>query len=366
MFKKWWSLALLAFALMIGAVFFLSGCGGGEVSSEQLHGDLETSSIATGGNISADYVSDSPYQLTGFSLDSQSIEKQKLFGLECSVDHVQFSATVGNENFQTQLTGIADYSKLKGEKTWGFDGVQKITSSTTTPLRGVSGMTLSTGYSSWYGEPQYTVTDFSSTLEDNDGSFTSLATQKASIDKWFATSIVTTEQSFVFNSSTGWQSVGAAKVTGTETQYKLQGKTYTFSHCPGVFAEDGPAKFDLTFTDLEDPDNVQATYAIDYDPPAGGSYLANSYGECLSVHETGTVQGKIEYQTGAASFSFVLNDKANAVTFSCSGVDQMDVAGIGSVDVLKISVMTNFSYRDRTSSLGLVKVSGSFREAEAK
>ena len=321
-----------ALCLMMVMVCVLSGCAGG-VSRDQVESDVNSSDIVAEGIVDSDYVNDSPYELVDFTVDGQEemgeyAELAQMAGVS-EIRKVDVSGTIRNANFETRFTAMVGYGK-QGDA-WLLAGDPEVTSSTTTPLKGVDTMegaeSASVALGSTKAEPSYS--DFSATFEDNGGSYRSTASQTVSYDYWFATDSAKNTCAFVFDSDDGWVPEGDVQVSDTRTDWKLSGRTFEL-HERGLLPLSGTLESAITFAEAGDG-GIRADYTLTHTP-------RNSAEQDLSV--SGSAEAELLHQFGEGSFQANVNDQANEVSFECASANSSMVAGSGEVSTLNVDVTT--------------------------
>ena len=306
--------------------------------------DLMNTYLMEHGAVSSSYVNDSDYSITELKITGQSEEKlsSDLLSLATTaatgsntVRRVSVSGKISNESFETSFTGYLYYVKANDQ--W-VEINTDVDATSTKPLKGVD-KTESTSSSSAQ------VSDFSSTLEESNGSYVSVATQKVKYSYWFADDTATSTSSFKFDQEKGWQRQGDAQLSDTKTEWKLSGKTFAYNEGSSFFSS-GTKNSTVSFGDCSG-ETANATYTIGYTPSSNSS----SYTEYLSVDLKGSASGSLTHEFSKESFKVELNDKGNSVTFSFSGHGSSTTtsAGVGEVNQLYGSFVTKAVYSRSTS-----------------
>lgn len=330
----------------VAAVVALVVGGLNPIGKSQLESDLNDK-YGKSGVIPSSYTTASDYKVSALDIKGeQSQGTVSLLGTECECESVAFEADIANESFETHLEGTAQYARVKGSGTYELVSVDGLSSSTQ-PLRGVDMMTATeaagTSASTYgsTGRPSVSLGDFSSDLDDSDGTYTSTATQPSTETTWFKTQDIVTSQAFAFDDEQGWQPVGKATTTCDDPTFTFAGKRFQYSGdvAAGIW-KGGTATLTLSFGDVGkvgDDYVATADYSIDWVPPTGTQLF--HYKDALKLD--GTATGKLKTSPGEASFTLELNDAGNAVTFSCSEGSSTVKAGAGTVDTISATMTTN-------------------------
>lgn len=335
--------ARLATAIVVSlaaAMLGLAGCGAGGVPEDRVKQEVAASSFAAEGFVGSSYVNESPYELAEFKVEGQQDEEVNALGIE-KARRVSFSGKLKNDSFESTFTGHAYY--VKNDDSWETLSGPSSDTNSTAPLKGVDTMTLASS------NPQYdnvVHSNFQSTFEEKNGRYTSQATETVAYEFWFADDTATNTQDFVFDPAKGWTPNGDAKASDLATTYKLAGKTFGLAGDEGLGSfTNTPGKCDASFTFADvSEDAVSASYAYDFTPKE------DKHIDYLPISFTGTAVGKPSHEFGKDSFSFELNDKENAVTFSCRSKSPETVAGTGTVNAMTVDVSTNSPYRSDYST----------------
>lgn len=224
-----------------------------------------------------------------------------------------------------------------------------IDADSTKPLKGVD-RTEETASSSSSSPVPYS--DFSPSLEESDGTYTSVATQKVKYSYWFADDTANSTARFKFDQKKGWEIQDKAELSDTKTDWKLNGKTFAYSDAGGSLSE-GAKNASAVFGDLSG-DTANATYTIGFSPRKEESYGT----EYHAVDLKGSASGALSHEFSEGSFKVQLNDQGNSVTIALSGSDTSTKtsAGQGTVhtlngDVVTKTVYTGNKYNEKTFSL---------------
>lgn len=318
------------------AVFAINA---GKVSADIVEQDLKNSSIVASGITSSSYLDESAYELTDFKLVSQEKQSLELFGMRQDVQYVTFEGTIKNNNFETQFSGDATYTK-NGDS-WMLGISPSVLTHTTTPLKGVDNMGLSKNEDD---SENVSFSDFNATLDENGGSYTSDASVTATQSFWFADDVSSLKATFTFDNDSGWTPRGDIQASDTKTSWKLKDTSFTLTD-GGMFVPSGSYDCTLKFTDDADG-NVSADYTFNF-TPNNENDVYNTY---TPVNLGGTVTGTMSHKFGENDFSVELNDAGNAVTLECRNTSAVKVAGAGTVNAIKVNADTHSVYR--TSQYG--------------
>ncbi|WP_165044797.1 MULTISPECIES: zinc ribbon domain-containing protein [unclassified Adlercreutzia] len=320
-----------AAAIVVIAIVAFAVMGANPISNDRLRDDVNASNFATTGVVPSNYVNESPYEITDFKVDDQQKSKQNLFGAELECVTATFTGTMSNANFETDFTGEVSYMKENGE--WVLFSDPSITSSTTTPLKGVDFIDENTESSD--SAVVYSTSDFASTLDGGEGSYTSTATQKVSYDMWFATDTATSTATFAFSETDGWQMQGEAQLSGQATEWKLAGKTFELTDESNY----GKVTASLSFSNATS-ETLDADYVIDYD----NKREDKTYYKYHNVDLTGAVTNEPTHEFGQPNFAVSFKDTNNSVAFDCRSNTVSDSNGSAVSYALNTSVETESSY----------------------
>lgn len=309
------------------------------ISESQLREDLtKTSNILSTGFITSDYVNDSDYNLTELSITSQTEKTGQQFGATYDVKEIQFSGTIENVNFKTSFTGTAYY--VKNSDDWVFVNNPEFEANSTQPLKGVDFIDNN-------NDAKYSITDFSSTINENDGVYSSTGTQTISYEYWFATDTATNTRTFVFDNEEGWQPQDKTEVSNLKTNWKLDGKTYHLVKSKNYLFADTVNNTDasVTFVSSDDAGNITLDYSVDYAAEQGGD--TTTY---YDVSLSGTASGTIIHEFSSQSFSVELSNPTTGVALACSNSSSTINAGSGNVQTIDVSISTNSIYKEINTS----------------
>lgn len=318
------------------------------VPEDIVKNDLMENNLVKNGAVQSDYVNSSNYQISEFKITGQSDEKlsNDLLSLVAKtatgvdkVRKVNVSGKVANDNFETSFSGYFYYVK-SGDKWSKVDS--DIDASSTKPLKGVDKAVSSSSSSS----DSVSYSDFSSTLEESDGAYVSVATQKVQYSYWFADDTATSASTFKFDQSKGWVRQGNPELSDTNTAWKLGGKTFAVSGNYGFFSV-GTKNVSVTFGDCSG-ETANATYSIGFTPTKEKSGST----EYHAIDLKGSASGSLSHDFSKSSFSMQLNDAGNAVTFTFSGnvSSTTTSAGEGTVHTLSGRLVTKAVYGESSSS----------------
>ena len=305
------------------------------VPKDMVRQALQNSSTMTDGIASNDYVDDQPYSLDGFKIDKQQDEAAGEIGKALvnsdKVRHIYFSGSMKNDFFKTDFTGEAYY--VKQGDTWANVLGPSITGSTTTPLKGVTSMAYSDS------DDDYTVSNFASTLDSANGSYTSTATQDVAYSFWFATDTATNTCTFTFDGNR-WKQVGDIQVSNMQTKTNFTGKKFEYMETGSSLFRTGTTTSTIEFIDDGTDGSLTATYTLNW--KYSGDTSEGSAGQYyLPVNLSGTLSGSIDHTFGQDDFDIELNDSANQVTFTGGESYSSISAGDGASNTMSFSATTN-------------------------
>lgn len=321
-----------AVAVVIIAVVAFVIMGADPISSDQLKSDVAASDFATKGVVASNYVNDSPYEITELKSNEQQKSTQNIFGMQFECVTVSFTGTMQNANFKTEFSGQTTYAKDNGK--WQVVSDPSVTTSTTTPLKGVDFIESNANVSS-NTAVVYSTSDFTSTLDGSAGSYTSTATQKVSYDMWFATDTATSTATFAFDDEKGWQMQGNAELTDKTTTWKLADKTFEYEDESGY----GTLSASISFSDATG-DTLEAAYNIDYDTKKEDT-SSRKYSD---IDLSNTVSATPIHEFSQNAFNVTFNDSDNAVTLECCSSSVAASAGTAASNALSTSVTTKSAY----------------------
>ena len=289
-------------------------------------------------------MNDSDYSITELRITGQSEEKvsSDILSLATSsasgsnaVRRVSVTGKMANDNFETSFSGYIYY--LKGKNNWE-ELYTDVDATSTKPLKGVDKAESTTSSS-------VSISDFSSTLDESNGSYVSVATQKVQYSFWFADDTATSTTTYKFDQDKGWQRQGDAQLSDMKTEWKLNGKTFAYSESSSLFSS-GSKSSTVSFGDCSG-ETANATYTIGYAP----SSKSSSYTEYSTVDLKGSATGALTHEFSKGTFKVELNDKGNSVTLSFTGNSNSTTtsAGVGEVNTLYGSFVTKAVYSRSTS-----------------
>ncbi|MEG2212095.1 MAG: hypothetical protein RRX88_06410 [Raoultibacter sp.] len=330
-------IAAVAVLAIVGICVFVSNAN--SVPLDVVKQDIAESSIISQGVVSSDYVNESLYELTDLKIDKQIDEDVNLPGIK-KAKLVTFSGKIKNTNFESTFTSEWYYAK-HGDA-WQVFSASDPSVKSTTPLKGVDkvGALTNTG-------DNIAISDFSSTFEQVDGSYTSEASEKITTSYWFLDDSSIRKQTFVFDNASGWKKSGGVQTDVPVTNYKLAGKTFSGSDSPGFSGGSslGFVDYVITFKDVGDEGAVTADYTINYTPPTAGADSSFSTSSLKPISVSATASGKILHKIDSSSFDLQLNDPTNKVTLTCSNGASAMKAGTGTVNATTVNVETELPYR---------------------
>ncbi|AEB07041.1 hypothetical protein Corgl_0931 [Coriobacterium glomerans PW2] len=353
--------AIAVICILIGVVVFTS-IANSNVPEEVVKKDFEKSSFVKKGSVLSTYCEESPYKIKEFKLDGQE-DVADTGGIDTALLHsatgnaklrnVHISGKIANESFETTFTGHVCYSK--DGNGWKLSGDPITDTHTSIPLKGVSKMEDTSSNQFHLGssvKPEFS--DVSSTLDENDGSYTSTATVKVKYSFWFADDTAVNKQKFTFDEDGGWTPQGDVKVSDTKTEWKLSGKTFEYS-------KSGFGR-DLTMSlALKDSDggNLSAAYTI----VQKASSASSAYKD---LNLSGTATGKPAHKYGEDNFTLPLNDPDQQVSFKVGRGYPQTVAGFGEVNTLDVSYDTKAAYMSFFGSESHLEGHSTFTEKTAE
>lgn len=308
-------------AIVLACIVFFLMRPNLSVPEDVVKNALKTETSIMSGIIQSEYVNESEYELTEFSVDSQKVEDQKVSGTNASMGFVlgtvTFSGTVKNESFETQFTGTGSFTKMTKAKEAEWTPADiTIEWTQTKPLKGVDSMGDET-------EARNTViTDFSSTFEESNGSYTSTAQRKATYAFWFAEDSCTESQTYIFDKNQGWISSGDKQTSNRSTKYLFDGKSFVLSEesaNPSFPAESRSST--VTFAG-GDGGSLSASYT--FDVKSVDMYSSEDY---QPISLSGTLVGVVSHDFGLEEFSLNFTDAKNNVTFAVKGSDEDTTEG---------------------------------------
>lgn len=306
-----------AAVVLLLLVVFVGGNAFGAVSTDAARTAFEQSSILSKGIVSQNYTNESAYHIKSFKIDSQEdlLAKygseyrslaQTMYGSE-DLKSVICSGTITNDSFETDFNVEIHFAKIGGN--WVTIDTPETVSSSTKPLKGPDYVKKSASTStSSNSNPLYS--DYSSSLEESDGVYTSTVEQTVTYEFWFAKDTAKSIQKFTFDGKSGWKTVGDEEQTDTNTTWNLPSKVFGYEKVESL--SKGTSDISLSFSEISDS-AAKATYKIHYKPSANSSSSYSTYNE---VNLNGSASGKITHDFGKESFEFTLEDTGQSVTFS--------------------------------------------------
>ena len=245
-----------------------------------------------------------------------------------------FSGTIKNDYFETVFTGESYYAK-QGDN-WILISGPTVSDSHTIPLKGVSALNDSNASSGG----QYSVTGFSSTLDEDNGTYTSKATQEIEYDFWFGKDTATITRDFVFDGAQ-WKPVDDVSVVESESTFDLNGKSFKTVD-GGTMRNDQSVNTTITFTDDENADSIGGEYSLSFvNSGSSENYIPFSL--------EGSLSGAIKHRFGEDSFELTLYDSTNSVTFIGSTSSFAASAETGKAPTLTLKTTTDAVYYRSTA-----------------
>lgn len=327
-------------AVLVIALISFGASAASNVPEDIAKQSVQGSSFANNGIASNNYVEASSYSLDEFKIDKQEDVNigalSSLFATGTAgkdkARHVMFSGKIKNDYFETSFTGESYYVK-QGDN-WVLASGPTISDSNTKPLQGVASLngTSTHFYSS---DASYSVSNFSSTLDENNGSYTSEATQDVEYDFWFGKDTAKNTQDFTFD-GTQWKPLGDVSVSETKSTFALNGKSFK-SVDRGTGWNNSSVDTTITFENGTDASNITGTYSLSY------SYTGSST-EYTPFSIDGPLVGSIKHEFGQNTFDIELNDATNNVTFSGGSSSSGITAGSGTTNGIGLSTKTKSVY----------------------
>ena len=346
--------AVIAVAAIVGFNIYNS-----MIPTSAVENSLKQSDTFTKGFVSNDYTNGSAYSFSDIKITkSESVSggysasgATSMYGGR-ELKAVEFEGKMKNDSFESQFTGTGTY--VKGSSGWQIVGSPSKTWSSTKPLKAVEKFDLNSSSSSSYSSSSSDTTisseNFKAELQDNDGVYSCEASQDYKIEYWFGADTASVKQQFKFNPEKGWEKQGDPKITNQKTQYSLAGKTFEYSE------NSASDTISLTFKQTDNSEAPSADYTI-----------AHSTGSSTSEHSkavnlSGTATGTLKHTFGQSSFTIELNDADQKVTFSGNSSYAKEVAGVGKMNTMSLSVKTDANSYESTYSSTKYSASGSFVE----
>lgn len=286
----------------------------GGPSTDDAKAAFMQTSLAANGAVPSNYTNETPYEVTDFKIDQTddtlaTAEEQELarrwYGTD-QIKTVTCSGAVANESFETNFTAMVYLAKSGND--WVSVGSPDILSKETKPLKGVDVLEEQASDTISYS-------DFSSTLDESNGTYTSTASGTQTHTFWFATDTATVQQSFTFDQAYGWKTMGDQQISDENTAWNLEGKTFECSRDAGSGYFDGT----ITFGTVEG-ESANADYSLAFDANSAG------FVKYRDASVKGSATGRITHEFGEESFDIQLEDNDNSVALSCSrsGYDASD------------------------------------------
>lgn len=271
---------------------------------------VRSSDKMTEGFVSADYTSDSAYEITSLTVaspkDLDQTSKhwaQALTGMQ-DVKSITCTGTLENDSFSTDF--IADVYVGKNDKgRWELLMGPTFSSSTTTPKKGVEALTTSDF--DGYNGGDISVSDFTSTLSDGtDGTYTCQASGTVVEDCWFGKISTKNQSTFVFKDGTGW-TLSDTPVTSTPSvEWNLSGKQLNCTE-EGTYTT---TKSHITLGKVSG-DTLTASYELTVTPDSDSNYK--------KVSLSGNLKGTLSYNERTHQCEVVLQDVDDKnITFDCT------------------------------------------------
>lgn len=230
--KKLYRVALLV--CVIGALgIVLSGCSTAPLGQtpEKIKEAFLEEAIMQNGVAGNAYLNDSEYELTEFSVENiEEVTK----GVEVDGD---FTATIENANFVSEMSGVAKYSQVSGSD--GGYYLFDIQSYDTTPKKGID-----------FDESKK-LENVESVLSE-DGKNCSVEVVK-DYEFWFVDSQIKNVYTYEFTGQSGW------KYTGNDKQH-----TTVYKNIDGGYAANSGDLTDLAAFEISNLDSTKGTFDIAY------------------------------------------------------------------------------------------------------
>ena len=330
--------AVAVVAIVVVVAMSVFGGGGEVVNVDQLKKDVMP--FIEDGFVSQQYTKEASYKISDLKIDN--VEKIKNAAGVVDYADIAFSGTISNGNFESTFTAHAGYYIGDKESAPTFAGEPAFESVETKPLAGVSKFSFDDG------PDEAKISDFSSTLDEEDGVYTSVATQTVTQSFWFADDVATGTQKFTFDQENGWEREGDVEISKQETAWKLGGKTLTANLSKddmGLNSPSGSLTGSITFAEPAEDGSASAQYALNFVPEAIDSTVTYA-----NVDLSGGATGHIVHEFGRENLTVELNDAAGQVTLTCENGNVVSKAGVGDVPTMDVSINTEAVYY--TSSSG--------------
>lgn len=322
--------AVAVVAIIVVVAMSVFGGGGEVVSVDQVKKDIMP--FIEDGFVSQQYTKEASYKISDLEIDS--VEKVKNAAGVADFASIAFSGTISNGNFESTFTGCAGYYIGDKESGPSFAGEPSFDPVETKPLAGVSKFSFDDGS----GEAK--ISDFSSTFDEKDGAYTSVATQTATQSFWFADDVATGTQKFTFDQEDGWEREGDVEISKQETAWKIADKTFSANISKDDMDPSGSLTGSIVLGELGDDGAVSAQYAMSFVPEAYDSLSTYS-----NVDLSGTATGHVVHEFGAEDFTIELNDPTNQVTLTCEDGEETSKAGVGDIPTMDVSIATETVYK---------------------
>ena len=335
------------------------------VPASAVEAGLKQSDTFTKGFVSNDYTNESAYSFSDIKItksenpsDSYTASSvASMYGGK-DIKSIEFEGKMKNDSFESQFSGKG--TVVKGSNGWQMIGTPTKTWSTTKPLKAVEkfdlGSSSSSSYSSSSSDTTTSSENFTAELNDNDGVYTCEASQDYKIEYWFGADTAAVKQNFKFNPEKGWEKQGDQEITNQKTEYSLAGKTFecTSTSILGNMTD----TLSLTFKNSDKTENPTADYSIAHSTGSSTS----EYNKAVNL--SGSANGTIKHKFGENSFSIELNDAGQQVTFSGNSSYAKEVAGVGKMNTMYLSVKTNANSYESQYSSTKYSTSGTFVETK--
>lgn len=284
------------------------------VPEDIVKNDLMETDLVKSGAVSSNYVNEADYSITELKIEKQADEDitggiDKVLAGSDKCRRVDFSGKMSNGNFETSFRGHSYY--VKSGDTWSkYTG--EINAEGTKPLKGVD--TTFVPSAGFTGTTARSSSDFSSTFEESNGTYTSVATERLQYTYSFVTDTAVSTSTFEFDPDKGWQRQGEADLSDINHEWYFNGKTFTAT---STMSGDGTTVASISFIECSG-DSAKATYSLNFTPKSEKGFLA-SYN---AVDLKGSMSGTFKHEFGKNSYEIELSDSGNSVTYEFSGTDQ--------------------------------------------
>ncbi len=264
------------------------------------------SSLATKGAVSSTYTDATTYEITEFNIESEeaveltsaeSALSSMLYGTD-TIRAVTCSGKVTNESFETEFIAVVYVGKVDNEWVALDSASADIVSTTTIPLKGVDSMGISSNSDATYS-------NFSSTLEESNGTYTSSATMTETYNFWFGTDTAQVSQEFTFDPDSGWQAVDSILRNDTSTTFNIEGYVLQATGVNDMVTST------ITLHDADD-ENMSADYSIVATIPEDRTAWYKDF------TSEGTAVVTIVHDYGKESITLTIEDEENGVSFNGS------------------------------------------------